>query len=141
MDAAAPKHNVWRRAAVPALPPHDRDRDVGEGRLCIIGPMLKRLLSIWLFICVLGYGTVWAFDSHLHEPAQPQGAVVLADHAIDGEGQTGGCDHCCHATAHVLALWASMSPAESILAHTASVPYLPRPSFALTSPPDRPPRA
>ena len=61
--------------------------------------MFRRIIASMLVFALLGYGTGWAFSGH---------AVDLGDHALGiahvdpqepiGEG---GCDHCCHATAHM----------------------------------------
>ena len=66
--------------------------------------MPGRCLMIWLIISIAGYGSVWAFDSHLDETAEHHGVVSDVGLATDGEGDSLSCDHCCHASAHTLAL-------------------------------------
>ena len=103
--------------------------------------MFKRLLMIWLITSILGYGSVWAFDGHADEVNEHQGVVGDVGHSPDGDGDHPSCDHCCHASAHTIAL----SPFQSSTAYsgncTGYTPYLDTLSFNTTSPPDRPPRS
>lgn len=64
--------------------------------------MIRRLIASLLVFAVLGYGTSWAYAGH---------AFADADHTIEGvhkhsqaASDEGGCDHCCHASAHMLGL-------------------------------------
>ena len=61
--------------------------------------MLRRIISSILVFAVLGYGTGWAFSGH---------ALEIADHtavSVHENSQAApdedGCDHCCHAAAHM----------------------------------------
>lgn len=61
--------------------------------------MLRRIIASIVVLTVLGYGTAWAFAGHVLE---------VDGHAADGIHEDtqavldeGGCDHCCHAAAHM----------------------------------------
>lgn len=103
--------------------------------------MFKRLLMLWLIICTVGYGSVSAFDGHIDELAEHQGVVGDVEHTPDEDGDHPSCDHCCHASAHTMAL----SPFQSDTAYsgtcTGFTPYRYTLSFLTTAPPDRPPRS
>jgi len=102
--------------------------------------MLKSILMIWLITCTVGYGSVWAFDGHIDGAAEHQELIGDMDHAPNDDGDNPACDHCCHASAHIMALW----PAQSAIAYPGSgtgyTPYLHTLPFITTSPPDRPPQ-
>jgi len=102
--------------------------------------MLKRLLMIWLIISTLGYGSVWAFDGHLDAVKDHQSVTGDVNNAPDEDGDQSSCDHCCHASAHLMALWSTQSGAARPVAGTGNTPYLLTPTFNITSPPDRPPQ-
>jgi hypothetical protein len=95
---------------------------------------------IWLITSILGYGSVWAFDGHADEFNEHQGVVGNVDQTPDDDGGQSACDHCCHASAHIIALW----PADSSTAYpgvcAGYTPYLHTLSFNTYSPPDRPPQ-
>jgi hypothetical protein len=64
--------------------------------------MLRRVIASILVFALIGYGTSWAFSGH---------ALDDVDHAVGGlheHTQTAldesGCDHCCHASAHMTGL-------------------------------------
>jgi hypothetical protein len=65
--------------------------------------MLRRILTTILALAILGYGTAWAFagqgvDAAEHTLAAVHWTSTDADHADTG------CDHRCHANAHLLGL-------------------------------------
>ena len=102
--------------------------------------MLKRFLMIWLITSTLGYGSVWAFDGHLDAVDEHQGVTGDLNNAPDEEGEQSSCDHCCHASAHLMALFSSQSGTAYPVAGTGNTPYRHTLSFLTISPPDRPPR-
>jgi hypothetical protein len=101
--------------------------------------MLRHIISSILVLALIGYGTSWAFSGH---------ALDVADHtagSVHEHTQTAldesGCDHCCHASAHMTGLAPSLP----------KVPRLRAGSFRLVAgcivttrfftPPLRPPRS
>jgi hypothetical protein len=103
--------------------------------------MLKRFLMIWLITSTLGYGSVWAFDGHLDAVDEHQGVTGDLNNAPDEEGEQSSCDHCCHASAHLMALFSSQSGTAYPVAGIGNTPYRQLLSFLAISPPDRPPRS
>ncbi|GMR09020.1 MAG: hypothetical protein BMS9Abin26_2032 [Gammaproteobacteria bacterium] len=84
--------------------------------------MLRRLLTIWLIISTLGYGSAMATDLHedetdeSYQPYQYQHDSLnnntLPDDNPDPEPQTFlSCDHCCHGAAHVVGIVAEVTTA------------------------------
>ena len=69
--------------------------------------MLKQFLTIWLIVCTLGYGAVWAFDGHINQAEAHllanENSAIMAD-ASNDHNDDHNCDHCCHASAHIVAL-------------------------------------
>jgi hypothetical protein len=102
--------------------------------------MFRRLLMMWLIISTVGYGSVWAIAGHLDEAAEHQAVAADAGHTPDDEGNHCACDHCCHASAHILALWPTQPGAVCPVADTGYTPYLQSLSRSTTSPPERPPQ-
>lgn len=102
--------------------------------------MFKRLLMIWLIISTLGYGSVWAFDGHVDELNEHQGVAGDVGHSPDGDEDSPACDHCCHASAHTMALSPFQSSTTYTGTCTGNTPYLQTLSLNITSPPDRPPQ-
>lgn len=102
--------------------------------------MAKSFLLIWLIISTLGYGSVWAFGGHVDVVDEHQGVVGDVDNAPGDDGDHHSCDHCCHASAHTVAL----APFQSSTAYSGTcaghTPYLHTYSFYTTSPPERPPQ-
>jgi len=103
--------------------------------------MTKRLLMIWLIISTLGYGSVWAFDDHLNEAAEHQGVIGDVDYAPDEDEGQSPCDHCCHASVHVMALLSYQSGPVYQSDSADYAPYQHTVPFHTLSPPDRPPRS
>ena len=103
--------------------------------------MLRYFVVIWLMVCTLGYGSVGAFDGHFYEAAHHNGVTGDLDHSPGEGGGHPSCDHCCHASAHLLALWAPhlnfMFPGTS----TGYTPYRFTLSFPPIIPPTRPPQS
>jgi hypothetical protein len=103
--------------------------------------MLKRFFMLWLVTSTLGYGSVWAFDGHLDAAEDHQRVTGEVNHAPDEDGDQSSCDHCCHASAHLMALWSVQSGTAYLVAGTGNTPYQQSLSFLSISPPDRPPRS
>ena len=102
--------------------------------------MLKRILMIWLIISTLGYGSVWAFDSHIDEVTEHQEIVDDIGRTSHDDEDQSSCDHCCHASAHMLALWPVQSATVCPDACSIHTPYLHTLSFNTPSQPERPPQ-
>ncbi len=64
--------------------------------------MIRRLIASLLVFAILGYGTTWAYAGHALADADQtaEGAHKHSEAATDD----GGCDHCCHASAHMVGL-------------------------------------
>jgi hypothetical protein len=103
--------------------------------------MFKRLLMIWLMLCTLGYGSVWAWDGHVNEAAEHHMVVSDADHASDADKEHPTCDHCCHASAHIMALCTETFGLIQGHIATGYTPYQQSIFFHSTAPPDQPPRS
>lgn len=103
--------------------------------------MFRQCLRIWLIISILGYGSAWAFDSHPDETAGHQRAATDISQATDGDEDHPACDHCCHISAHTIAL----SPYQTGMSHpgtcTGHTPYRETLSSLATTPPEHPPRS
>lgn len=65
-------------------------------------PILRRILTFALTFMVLIQGTVWATIGPACEGDGQELGIAHWTHAV-GE-DAGGCDHCCHASAHTLAI-------------------------------------
>jgi len=101
----------------------------------------KRLFMLWLIVSTLGYGSVWAFDGHVDEADEHQDVAGYMGHSPDDDGDHPACDHCCHASAHTMALLPFQISTPYSGTCTGYTPYLHTLSFNTTSPPDRPPRS
>jgi hypothetical protein len=102
--------------------------------------MYRCLLTSWLVICSIGYGSAWAYDGHFDPFSQHGGMPGAMSLAEDG-GDHLSCDHCCHASAHLIGMWAnqpvfSLPDASTVWPHYRTMHY-----SILGSPPGRPPRA
>ena len=64
---------------------------------------LKSSLTILLMICMIGYGSAWAFESHADE-ADLTIALVGNQSVDQHSADSRACDHQCHASAHMLAM-------------------------------------
>ncbi|HPE81785.1 MAG TPA: hypothetical protein PKZ35_17485 [Gammaproteobacteria bacterium] len=99
---------------------------------------LRRLIAVVLMLSVFGYGTAWAF--HWHSPASDAVHAQQVD-TPDHNDAGGGCDHCCHASAHFVSLIHQVQPFVSVPdVRRASLParvYVRR----STAPPLKPPQA
>ena len=103
--------------------------------------MLKRLLMLWLITSILGYGSAWAFDGCVDEAAEHQDVVGDMGNTPNEDGGHPSCDHCCHASAHIMALWPSQAGTTFPDIGIGYTPYRLTVSFNTTTPPDRPPRS
>ena len=69
--------------------------------------MLRRILTTLLALAILGYGTAWAFAGAgtvggMDEAAHSLAAAHWTPTDVDHPGK--GCDHGCHASAHLIGL-------------------------------------
>lgn len=101
--------------------------------------MLRRLVASILIVALIGYGTAWAFSGH---------ALDDADHAANGaheHSQTAhddsGCDHCCHASAHMTGLAPPLPKVRRPDADTFRLDPDLTPATRLSTPPLKPPRS
>jgi len=87
--------------------------------------MLKQFLTIWLIVCTLGYGAVWAFDGHINQaethPLVDENPTGMVDALNDHDHHN--CDHCCHASAHIVALRAYESDSVFSRVHHSHFSY------------------
>lgn len=79
--------------------------------------LLKKTLLLVLSLCILGYGSAWAFDGHvIKADSNEQPVLVKAsapvsdshgekDHGDNNHGSHKICDHCCHISAHIQAIF------------------------------------
>ena len=95
---------------------------------------------IWLILCTVGYGSVWAWDGHVDEAAEHH-MVGDAGHAPDADEDNPACDHCCHASAHIMALCPVTIGTSAPSIGAANTPYLNIALLHFTAPPDQPPRS
>lgn len=102
--------------------------------------MFKRFLMAWLILCTLGYGSVWALDGHVDEAAEHHKVFDDAGAAPEGEDGCTGCDHCCHAAAHIVALCPTAIVTPLPGTDTGFTPYTLQVQFQSSAPPDRPPQ-
>lgn len=95
---------------------------------------------IWLIFCTVGYGSVWAWDGHIVETDEHHNVGDDAGYVQDADADHPACDHCCHASAHIMAL----CPATPVLLQchiaTGFTPYQQVIFFRSIAPPDRPPQ-
>jgi len=104
---------------------------------------LKQFLLIVLVLSTLGYSSAWAFDEHVMEQLETElgSHTTVLDGSQDGEtGADIACDHCCHISSHLVAIF---SDTNCNLKNSASI-YLLSPkenhiSF-IVNPDLRPPR-
>ncbi len=114
--------------------------------------MFRRILISILLLCTLGYGSVWAYDSHASAlpeapPSHAHETAVSAstDHAQPGQHQQHeqhkhDGDHCCHASAHILALLPAGDTRHSPQSSLPVATYLASLPARALSPLERPPR-
>lgn len=62
--------------------------------------MLRRIIASVLVVTVLGYGSAWAFAGHTLDTGDHAAMADLFEHAQTA-AEDGGCDHSCHAGAHM----------------------------------------
>ncbi|HEB81237.1 MAG TPA: hypothetical protein ENJ11_00075 [Gammaproteobacteria bacterium] len=77
--------------------------------------IVRRLLLLVLSLCILGYGSAWAFDGHVIKADSNELPSLLqqadthhAAHTKDSEknsAEKSCCDHCCHISAHLQAIF------------------------------------
>jgi hypothetical protein len=111
--------------------------------LCTPIQMLRRAISTILVLALIGYGTTWAFAGHALDAVADTGAGAHA-HAqseFDGDCDGSKCDHCCHASAHMLGL--SSPPPNLILLQPNCFNLGVDHALAAlaSSPPQKPPRS
>lgn len=75
--------------------------------------MLKKFIIICLLISTFGYGMAWAFDGHWDTPQTQDnasfGQLADGDHPAPDHHNDANCDHCCHASAHLVGMTADSS--------------------------------
>jgi hypothetical protein len=75
--------------------------------------MLKKFIIICLVISTFGYGMAWAFDGHWDVPQTQAGASFgqqeNGDNPEPDHHNDASCDHCCHASAHLVGIAADGS--------------------------------
>jgi len=68
--------------------------------------MLKKFIIICLIISTFGYGMAWASDGHWTGPLTQTndsfGQQADIDSPAPDRHNGTGCDHCCHASAHLI---------------------------------------
>ena len=71
---------------------------------------LTNMLKLLLIACTLGYTNAWAFENVMQHDSDAAGASALSEVSLNkvlpdnDDISSHGCDHCCHANAHLLAL-------------------------------------
>lgn len=102
--------------------------------------MLRSLILGWLIVCTFGYGSAWAFDTHVGTPGQHEGHAGALINLADSEDHP-SCDHCCHAASHMTGLWSGQAMVY-VQAASKVVPFNHASYYFLpTDPPDHPPRS
>ncbi len=86
----------------------------GETRLspCYTQSMsfLTNMLKLLLIACTLGYTNAWAFETVMQHGSDVAEAGASSEVSLikllpdNDDISSHGCDHCCHASAHILAL-------------------------------------
>lgn len=74
---------------------------------------LKQLLLIVLVLCTLGYSSAWAFDGHVMAQLEDESAslsVTATDVSNNDQSHNQNesdiaCDHCCHISSHLVAIF------------------------------------
>ena len=85
--------------------------------------MLRRFLSIWLAVSILGYGMAMA--AGVHAESAPDSSHFSADESDISSDQHNGtdCDHCCHGIIHLLGLIDTSTFVVSIGRSVLPIPY------------------
>lgn len=71
---------------------------------------MTNMLKLLLIACTMAYTNAWAFDALMDHHADISDTTHALDASPfntdqhDGDANAHGCDHCCHAAAHILAL-------------------------------------
>ncbi len=99
--------------------------------------MLRRLVTLWLMLSMLGFGSAWAIDLHLDGDGHHVASSETDHHPDD----VVDCDHCCHLGLHLLGMVSSYAVPDVGRQHLS----LRFPENALASrngaPPLKPPRS
>ncbi len=103
---------------------------------------LKTSILTLLILCIIGYGSAWAFESHAIEADEINPVTALSSEQVVDQHSADSkiCDHSCHAFAHMMAL--CMQNSVSYNANkTAETVSFSQNLISLTLSPDRrPPR-
>jgi hypothetical protein len=101
--------------------------------------MLRRIISSFLVFALIGYGTIWAFSGHALDDTD-HAAGSVHEHTKPALDES-GCDHCCHASAHIIGLAPPLSKLP--LPHSDSFRLVPGCFIAtrFSTPPLKPPRS
>lgn len=73
---------------------------------------LKQFLLIVLVLNTLGYSSAWAFDEHVMEQLKTEldSNTTVFDDSQNGETDADiACDHCCHISSHLVAIFSDTS--------------------------------
>ncbi|MCF6282916.1 MAG: hypothetical protein L3J28_12045 [Candidatus Polarisedimenticolaceae bacterium] len=105
--------------------------------------MIHRLIITWLVISILGYGMVFAADTHFGESPIDQVAVLDDTHNIpsDDPHDLSANDHCSHGSFHLLGLNFTPAKPSACSTHSTKSAYFVSWNSFLDSPPARPPKA
>jgi len=71
---------------------------------------LKQFLLIVLVLSTLGYSSAWAFDEHVLEQLETEldSNTTVFDDSQNGETDADiACDHCCHISSHLVAIFSA----------------------------------
>lgn len=99
--------------------------------------LTRHLVHLLAVLCLTANTFAWA--SHVDTPAPANGTTAEAEHAhLDNGELVDRCDHCCHASAHLLALTPGIDipapaaagtapgrPAQGLLATLSDPPFIP----------------
>ncbi len=69
---------------------------------------LKQVLLILLVLSTLGYSSAWAFDEHVMEQLGTEldsNTTVFGDSQDEKTDADIACDHCCHISSHLVAIF------------------------------------
>lgn len=107
-------------------------------------PLLAKILKLMLIACTLGYTNAWAFENVMQHDSDATGVSTLSEASLvqvlpDNEDVACHvCDHCCHASAHLLAL-ESKCPGQHIVLSDSIISVLEVSAVSHISLPDSPP--
>jgi len=94
-------------------------------------------------LCIIGYGSAWAFEGHATEIDEFNSIIAIGDIQCAGHHSADCkvCDHCCHAFAHMLAICAQSFHLFNSNKTSESMEFSQNYTSLIASPDLRPPRA